>query len=374
MFELNKENTKKIMKIAITIILICFVLFNYNGAMKVLSFILTVLNPLIYGFAICYLLNIIVVRIENRSKIKSKKNKSKPIKRGWSIFFAILFIVAIILLTIGLIIPQIINSAQVFAKNLPSIIEICKGWLEGILKNNPDLLEQVQNFNPNVDEITSNVTNFLQENANGIIGNSVNVISNVFTQIVNFGLGCVFAVYFVAKKEYFISEIKKNLKAHKSKEKYEKIVHIGNVANDKFQNYFVGQFIDGIIIGFFTFIIMLICGVPYSLALGVLVGALSLIPSVGVIMGLIFGALLIVVISPIKALIFMIIVIVVWQIDENFIKPEITKRKLKISDLVIFFAVIIGGTNFGMLGLILAVPFVATIYELYQEYSKTLVD
>lgn len=364
MFELNNKNMKKILLIITFSLILAFFLFNFSGAMSTLSIIINIINPLIYGFCIAFILNIIMKKYE---KILNKKNKKH---RKLSITLSILSIILIIILTLFLIIPQIINTIKILITNLPTTWEIIKNWIETLTINNPQIFNIIQNFNPNWDEIIKNASEFIQNNAGGILGSSLKYVNNLINIIVNLCLGSIIAIYMLTKKEFLINEFKKILKKKQSEKQYNKLINFGNLANTKFQKYFVGQFIGSVFIAITTFILMLILNIPYAFTISILIGVLSLIPMFGIIISTIIGTILIIAINPIKALLFIILVFIVSQISDNFIMPKIVEKNLSLPSGLIFLAIIIGGNNFGIIGLITALPIASILYDLYKQYTK----
>jgi len=371
MFDLNEENMKKILYIITFTLLLAFFLFNFSGAMTVFGILINIFNPLIYGLCIAFIINIIMKKFEKIFNKPNKKAKSSETKhRKLSIFLSIITVLLVIIITFALIIPQFVNTIRILIENLPQTTETVKKWFEEVAKNNPQILETIQNFNPDWNQIIDNSSETIKNSLGGVVGNSISYINNIFNIIVNIGLGFIIAIFLLNKKEYIIEEIKKFLQTHISEEKYNKTVKIGNLANIKFQKFFEGQFNEAVVVGIITFIAMIIFKMPYALSISVLVGVMSLIPMIGTIIGTLIGAILIIAINPIKALGFIILVIVVQQIEDNLIKPKIVGKNLDLPGVLTIFAVIIGGNNFGILGLILSVPLVATFYALYKEQTR----
>jgi len=369
-FNIDKKIMKKLVFIVTYAILLCFVLFNFEGAKTTLGFVIHIVNPLIYGFCIAFILNIFMNKIEKKlvDSGKSKKNAKTKNYRKQSIIISVLILFGIIILTFVLIIPQLINTGKIFIENFPYAYATVKNWTMDILSSYPEISEKVQNYNPDWNQLLEQTANALKNNSSGIIGGSMKFINSFFTVIVNLCMGFVIGIYMLLKKEKLIAEIQKVTKMHTTEKRYANILKVGRLSNIKFQKYFEGQFTEALIIGIITFVAMLIFRIPYAGSIAVLLGVMSLIPMFGTIIGTIIGAILIVAVNPIKALWFIILVIVIQQIEDNLIKPKVVGKNLAIPESLTFIALLLAGTNFGILGLILALPIAAILYDLYKEY------
>ena len=358
MFELNDKNVKKIILIISYAIVLLFILFNFSGAMEIIRIVFNILSPLIYGFCIAFILNIFVNWFEQKYK------KKKP-KRVLSITLGMIVMLGIILFTFALIIPQLINTLHIFTENINTTISTVKQWTLDITSSNETIYNAVKDFNPNWNSMVRNLLNTIGTNMMGIVGNSLLIITNVYITVLNLFLGLIFAFIMLKNKEKIIKFAKEKLEP-----RYEKVVNVATIANNKFQSFFAGQLIGALIFGALLYLMFLICGIPYKLELSVLVGVLSLVPIFGIFIGIIIGVLLILAISPIKALVFSIIVFVVMLLNENLIKGAIIGKRLQLPISISIIAVIIGGNNFGILGLLTALPIAATIYEVIKINRK----
>lgn len=379
MFELNSKNVKKILLIITYTVLLCFALLNLNIVFKVLGYILNLLKPFIYGFCLAFILNIPLSKFENLFKNKKKVAKGKaPAKpvvekkntklRVAGIAFSILIFIGIIFLTLFLVIPEFINTISIFKDNIPEAFNNAKEWLKTLMVNYPEITEKITSYQPDWTSLETDITNIIKTAATGIIGISIDFVVGLFSGVVNIVMGFVFAIYMLMQKEGLIQQSKKVLRAYLPEKRAEKVLHIGSITNDTFKKFFGGQFIEAILLGVLCFIGMKIFGMPYALTISVLVGVTALIPVFGAFFGTAIGAILILAVDPMKAVWFVVYIIVLQQIDGNLIYPKIVGDSVGLPGIWVMLAVLIGGNSLGVIGMLVGVPIASVVYKLIKEH------
>lgn len=378
MFELNSKNVKKILLIITYTVLLCFALLNLNVVFKVLGYILNLLKPFIYGFCLAFILNIPLSKFESMFKNRKKNQKNKAAKpttekkntklRVAGIAFSILIFIGIIFLTLFLVIPEFINTISIFKDNIPEAFENVKEWLKTLMVNYPEITEKITSYQPDWVALEADITKIIKTAATGIIGISIDFVVGLFSGVVNLVMGFVFAIYMLMQKEGLIHQSKRVLKAYLPENKSEKVLRIGSITNDTFKKFFGGQFIEAILLGVLCFIGMKIFGMPYALTISVLVGVTALIPVFGAFFGTAIGAILILAVDPMKAVWFVVYIIVLQQIDGNLIYPKIVGDSVGLPGIWVMLAVLIGGNSLGVIGMLVGVPIASVIYKLIKEY------
>ena len=379
MFELNSKNVKKILLIITYTVLLCFALLNLNVVFKVLGYILNLLKPFIYGFCLAFILNIPLSKFENMFKNKKKVAKGKaPAKptvekkntklRVAGIAFSILIFIGIIFLTLFLVIPEFINTISIFKDNIPEAFENVKEWLKTLMVNYPEITEKITSYQPDWAALESDITKIIKTAATGIIGISIDFVVGLFSGVVNLVMGFVFAIYMLMQKEGLIQQSKRVLRAYLPENKSENVLHIGSITNDTFKKFFGGQFVEAILLGVLCFIGMKIFGMPYALTISVLVGVTALIPVFGAFFGTAIGAILILAVDPMKAVWFVVYIIVLQQIDGNLIYPKIVGDSVGLPGIWVMLAVLIGGNSLGVIGMLVGVPIASVVYKLIKEH------
>lgn len=379
MFEFNKQNTKKILLIITYTILLCFALINYKFVLNVVGYVLNLLKPFLFGFCIAFILNIPLSKIENIiSKIGNnpKQKKKKVLKnteklnkkiRAFSIVFSLIIFIGIICLTLFLVIPEFVNTISILKENIPEAFNQVKEWSLSVMDSNPALIEKINEVKPDWDKVDTNITEFIKNAATGLIGFSIEFVVGVFSGIVNFFIGIVFAVYMLSQKEKLLSQLKRVCKAYFSESKCEKMFKIGSITNDTFKRFFGGQFIEAILLGVMCFVGMSLFKMPYALTISVLIGVTALIPVFGAFFGTGIGAILILALNPTKAFWFVIYILVIQQIDGNLIYPKVVGNSVGLPAIWVMLAVLVGGNSLGIVGMLVGVPIASVMYKLIKE-------
>ena len=387
MFELNKKNIKKILLIITYTILLCFALIKFDLVLNILGYLLNLLKPFIFGFCIAFILNIPLSRIERGFKEKKKKQKSNVAKakqettgkrtikvsskvRVFSIILSLLIFVGIIFLTLFLVIPEFINTISIFKDSIPSAFNTVQEWARDLMSNNQQVVEKINEFKPDWQQIYDEASVWIKSMASGLIGVSIDFIVGLFSGIINFFMGVIFAVYMLMQKEKLTSQLKRLVRAYLPEEKAQKLLYVGHITNDTFKKFFGGQFIEAILLGVLCFIGMTIFGMPYALTISVLVGVTALIPVFGAFFGTAIGAILILAVNPMQAFWFVVYIIVLQQIDGNFIYPKIVGDSVGLPGIWVMLAVLVGGNSLGILGMLIGVPIASVAYKLIKEYVE----
>ena len=389
MFELNKKNIRKILLIITYTILLCFAIIKFDVLLNVLGYILNLLKPFIFGFCIAFILNIPLSRIENSFRKKDNKKKkvsnsrakheelatkkqkrTNPKLRVLSIILSLLIFIGIIFLTLFLVIPEFINTISIFKDSIPSAFNTCQEWARDLMSNNPEIVEKINEFKPDWQQIYDEAGTWIKSMATGIIGVSIDVIISIFSGIINFFMGIIFAVYMLMQKEKLTCQLKRVIRACMPEDKAQRLMYIGHVTNDTFKKFFGGQFVEAVLLGVLCFIGMSIFKMPYALTISVLVGVTALIPVFGAFFGTAIGAILILAVDPMQAIWFVIFIIVLQQIDGNFIYPKIVGDSVGLPGIWVMLAVLVGGNSLGIIGMLIGVPIASVVYKLIREYVQ----
>jgi len=189
-----------------------------------------------------------------------------------------------------------------------------------------------------------------------------------FSGVINLFMGFVFAIYMLLQKEKLIKQFKKLFKAYLPEDKSRKLFYIGTITNDTFKKFFGGQFIEAVLLGILCFIGMTIFKMPYALTISVVIGVTALIPVFGAFFGTIIGAILILAVNPTQAFWFVIYIVVIQQIDGNFIYPKVVGDSVGLPGIWVMLAVIVGGNSLGIVGMLIGVPVASIVYKLVKEY------
>lgn len=375
--KLDKENTKQIIKIIIVAVILIAIALNIGTVWNGIKLFLDILSPFIWGLAIAFILNIFMIFYENKvffskkhkhSNSKEKTNvkveaKRKSRKRTLCIFLSIITIVAIIAIIMVLIVPELYDVIKDLISNIPSYLEDLKDFAIDTTQRVPEVNTFIQNINIDTNALKEGIMNL----SKNVLDVTINQVTGLFSNIVNFFIAVIFAIYILANKEQLKIQAKKFIYANFNKEKAGNIIKISRLSRDSFRNFITGQAKEAVILGTLCAIGMFILGIPYALPVGALTALTAFIPIVGAFIGGFVGAILIVVVNPIKALIFVIFIIVLQQIEGNLIYPHVVGKNMGLPGIWVLVAITIGGSLFGIIGMIVGLPIIAVIYSIVSE-------
>lgn len=355
------DKTKELLLIVTYAIVLIFALFNLKTMFGVIIYILKLIMPFIIGIGIAFVLNILLKIIETKvyPKIFKKKSKrSEKLKRPICLVSVMVLVLALISLIFKLVIPELINAVEIFSDSLPKYTEIIENYLEEKQFSE----ENIKMVTDTLNEVQKKATSFVMTNTEEIAQRIFDMATKVVGYIVNGVIALVFALYILAQKEKFIHQVNKVMKAFLDKKVIEKIDTVVGITNKAFYNFASGQFVEALIIGVLCFIGMIILRIPYATTISVLVAFTALIPMFGAFIGTAIGAFLILMIDPIKAIIFIIFIIILQQFEGNLIYPKVVGRSVGLPGIWVLVAVTIGASTFGIIGMIISVPLCAILY------------
>lgn len=380
---LNKENTNQIIKIVVIAIILLAALLNISALWNGFKVFLKIISPFLWGLAIAFILNIFMTLYENKlfkigqdkkkqstkddkkSKGKSSKKKNR-LDRPLAIFLSIITIIAIIGIILILIIPQFVDVITNLVSNIPNFLEDLKNFAMDMTERFPEVNNFIQNINIDTEALRNGIMNLSLD----VLDITINQVSGIISGFVNFIIAVIFAIYILANKEDLKLQAKKFIYARLDKEKADHIIKVSRLARDSFRSFLTGQAKEAVILGSLCAIGMLILNIPYAGPIGALTALTAFIPIVGAFISGFIGAVLIFAVDPIKALIFLIFIIVLQQIEGNLIYPHIVGKNMGLPSIWVLVAITIGGSLFGIMGMIVGLPIVSVIYAIIIENTN----
>lgn len=355
-----KLNKKDIRFLILYTVLLIFGFIYIKEIFSILRYIIKIFMPFIIGIMIAFVLNVLMEVIEN--KWFEKLNWNKNTKRAVSLTLSIFIVIGFFIILMLLIIPNLQDTIVIFANNIPDYLSNLKELLLKLnVSNNVinDIMETLSNLGDTAKEYVLN-------NSGKVIEATFGIASNVLNAFVNVFIGIVFAIYFLIDKEKISRQFNNIMKAYLPSKSCNKIIDIAKLSNRVFANFVSGQCLEAIIIGVLCFFGMIILRLPYAGAISVLVGFTALIPVFGAFIGTIIGAFLIFMINPLQAVIFVIFIIVLQQLEGNLIYPHVVGKSVGLPGIWVLVAVTIGASINGILGMLLSVPLASIIYSILK--------
>lgn len=360
-----KDKTRKDIIIIISYIaLVIFALVNFSKIFTFLGKVISIFSPFLLGIILAFVLNVLNNFIEKKifGKIKPSKIWNK-IKRPLCITLSLILVFLTIFFVMNLLIPQLQNSASLFTDTLPAYKEDIIGIL-----NKFDIDESTVNkVGEYLDNFGKVITDYIKGNSKDVITVTTEVATSVVNIISKGIITLVFAIYMIAQKETLSRQINKVMKAYLKPKTINKINTVGTLANKTFSNFVTGQCLEALIFGSLVFVGMLIFRFPYASTIGVLLGFTALIPIFGAFIGTAIGFILIMMVSPVKAILFVVFIIVLQQIEGNLIYPRVVGKSIGLPGMWVLLSVTVGGSIGGILGMLIATPLCSLLYALFTK-------
>ncbi len=375
--ELSKKNVKIILGIITFGILLFSATQHLSAVGMFLGGIIKIISPLIVGFCLAFILNIIMTLLEGKVwgfMAKSKKKAIRKLQRPVSLVSTIILMLGFIVLLLFIIIPALKDSVELLVAKVPAYYESIVAWVDTLVEKFALDIDTNLLHNPEftINDIVAVFEKVFTFEATGdILNTTVGVTSSVISGVVNFALGFIIAIYVLAEKERIGRFTRRVLDAVLPDNINKKIHNITSVAASSFSNFITGQFTDAFLLAIMCFIGSAILRIPNAAVASVIIGVTAIIPVIGPFIGEAISVLIIFMESPIKALIFLIFILILQVVDNNFIYPKIVGKSVGIPGFLVLIAVVLGGNIGGIMGVLLGVPTAAAIYALCAEWLKS---
>lgn len=368
--ELNKSNMKKVVLLIVFGVTFYMVLKNLYQLPYFINSVLAVIGPVLAGFAMAFVLNVLMVQIENRlfSPLNHHCKKIWPkLRRAVSIFLSLIIIIGLIALILFIVIPELVKTITNLTYNIPPFFNKLQDDITNLYKVHPEIAEYFKNININWTNLSQMIAENGQKFASNLLNSTVAVTTNIFHGAISFVLSFVISINTLIQKEKLCSQAKRLLSTYLPRKYAEPIYHIFHLTNRAFYNFIAGTCTEACILGTLCFIGMNIFRFPYALLISVFVAFMALIPILGSFFSTVIGALLILIVSPIQALWYIVFFVVLQQLEGNLIYPRVVGSRVGLPALWVLVAVTIGGNAFGIIGMLINIPLCSVLYTLIRE-------
>jgi len=351
-----------------SVILFFIILTGLNGFTKAIGNYVSVLYPFLYGFAIAYILNFLMVYVEKQlNKTSMKEDRYSKLRKVLSLIIAYVAALAFIGLFFAFILPQLILSITGLVMELPRYITNISDYI--------NKLSETYTFDPLVIEFINTRWNELGDTINelavGILPATIGFIRNTATSIWNVFLGIIISLYMLSDKKKFISTGKKMIYGLMSPLHATRILELLGRTQKIFSQFLVGKVLDSIIVGIIAFLALSLFKMPYVPLISFIITVTNIIPFFGPFIGAIPSVIIIFFVSPIKAVWFLVFILLLQQLDGNYIGPKILGESMGISSFWILFAILVAGKVMGITGLIVGVPLFVLIYSVVKDIIES---
>lgn len=327
---------------------------------KGLSSVLSVLAPVFIGAFVAFVVNILVTIIEKKLFHHNSAEKISGYKRALSLILSFAVIAGICALIVSIVLPEFINSITVFIKKLPSMVHKAEDWIIAYGENIPGIGDKLNRNAINPEKLVDNFTGIIKY----LTSNTFNLVSSVFGFGVTLIVGVIMSVYFVAGKEMLRRQLTSLGELSLGEKKVDRIKFYLSIFNKSLRGFIIGQTIEAVILGVIIGLLLFVLKFPYAVMIGSVIGVTALIPLLGAYIGGTFGFFMIMTQDPVKACLFVLILIIVQQLEGNVIYPKVVGTSVGLPGIWVFLSVIIGGGLLGVVGVFFSVPVASAVYKI----------
>lgn len=368
--QLDKDTLRKLRGLIVFTLLILVGLLRFDVVLGAVRFLLHILFPFLLGGAIAFVLSVPMGRIEKHCFGRVKPN-SKPEKASapLSLILTLIFVLALLGLVVVVVLPELGSTIATLGKTLPEKVPLLLGKVEQLFASNPELVHYIEEIEAtlNWEDILNQLVNFFRFGANTMLDSTISVAKGIVSGVGTFFISFVFACYILLQRETLGRQARKLLFAYLKKERAEEILRICSLTHRTFTNFLTGQCLEAVILGTMFFIAMTLLRFPFAVLVGVLIAFTALIPIFGAFVGCAVGTFLILTVNPPQALAFIVLFLVLQQIEGNLIYPKVVGGSIGLPAIWVLAAVSLGGSLFGVVGMLVFIPIVSVLYTLLKE-------
>ena len=363
--ELNRDTINKIRGLILFTVITVIVGINYIKVLGLLAAAVNMAAPFILGAAIAFVLNVPMRRIE--SSLSHVLKKGSRLLRPVSMALSILLVAGVLFLVMFVVAPQLVRTLLGLQSSIPVFFGEVRQWLEQLFAENPQILTNMEQIQIDWQQLFNDSLKFLKNGAGSMLDTTFSAAISIVNGMSTFLIGFIFSIYILLQKENLIRQIKKLLAAFLPERTVEGIVRIAALTSRTFSNFFTGQCMEAVILGSMFFIVLVVLRLPYALLIGVLIAFTALIPVFGAFIGWAVGAFLMLIISPMDALLFSVVFFTLQQIEGNMIYPQVVGNSVGLPSIWVLVAVTLGGSMMGVVGMLIFIPLCSVLYTLLRD-------
>lgn len=367
---LNKENLKKIRGLIVFAVILLIALWNYSLILDVLGQGVGIVYPFLLGGAIAFVINVPMSFFEEKlfqNQMMKNKKVAQRLARPVSLIITLIVVVSVIGLVVFGVLPKLGDTFISIGKGIQSFMPKAQSWAEEIFHNNKEIKEWLDSLTLDWDKIINEVVKFFTSGASSVLGSTFVVARRIASGITTFVIAFVFACYILLQKEKLNIQIRKVMYAYMKEDLVKKVLDVCSLSYRTFSNFLTGQCLEAVILGTMFVICMGILQMPYAMLIGVLIAFTALIPIFGAFIGCVVGAFLILTVAPMKALVFVIMFLILQQIEGNLIYPRVVGSSVGLPSIWVLAAVSIGASLMGIVGMLVFIPIVSVLYALLRR-------
>ena len=367
--DLSNLSIKKIRELIVFTALLVVALWKFDVVLGVLKTIGQIIFPFILGGAIVFVINVPMSFLEKKifENIKKENKAARKLARPVSLLLTIVLVVGVIALVMIGVIPQLTKTMGSLMINITDFIPQIKIWIRDFFHDNREIMNLVDQVQFNPDQAIRWGISLLGNGAGNMMNTTVSAVGSVVSGLATFFIAFSFACYVLFQKEKLHVQVRKVLFAFLPKQKADAFLKVCSLTYRTFANYLTGQCLEAVILGCMFVVTLSILRMPYALLIGVLIAFTALIPIFGAFIGCAVGSFLIFMVSPKQAIIFIIVFLVLQQIEGNLIYPHVVGESVGLPSIWVLAAVTIGGNLMGIVGMLVFIPLLSVVYTIFRK-------
>ena len=367
---LNKENMRKLRELILFTIIILIALWNYLLIFQAIRFVFGIVFPFLLGGAIAFVLNVPMNFLEEklfRNRFVRDKKPFRKLARPMSLILTLIIVIGVVVLVMFVVIPELGKTLISLGRTIRLFVPEAQRFLEELFTDNSEIQNWLNGLNLDPERMIDSAMSFFQNGAGNVLNSTVSAISSIVSGVTTFVIAFVFSFYILLQKEKLSVQVQKVMHAYLSEKHVEWCMEVCSLTFRSFSSFLTGQCVEALILGTMFFIVMSIFNMPYAMLVGVLIAFTALIPIFGAFIGCVIGAFLILMVDPLQALGFIIMFLVLQQIEGNLIYPKVVGSSVGLPSIWVLAAVTIGGSLMGVVGMLIFIPIVSVFYNLFRS-------
>ncbi len=366
--DLEPRNIRRLLLVITFTVLLFLAVQNIAAILQVLKWTLHILKPLLWGLALAFVLNVPMTALEKHLFSRPWRHLDYLRRRGYRAFSISLTVIVITLalaLIFALLIPELIRSISVLSMQVPSVVLNLQHWLSEQSQTVPFLTVLLERLD--LEQLIRQLTSWLSSASVSIASLALSLTQQVVSTLFNLIMALTLALYMLAKKERLSSQFRSLIYSYLPEKRADQILAVGRLSNSTFSGFITGSLLESLILGILIYVTNLLFSFPYATMIAVMIGILRLIPVFGAIVGCLIGMVLVSMDSPLLALVFMLVNIVVQQFESNIIYPRVMGSQVGLPGIWVLAATVIGGAVAGVPGILLSIPLCSIAYVLMSH-------
>ena len=368
--DLSKMSIKKIRELIVFTALLVVALWKFDVVLGVLKTIWDIIFPFVLGGAIAFLTNVPMSFLEKKifENVKKKNKIVRKLKRPISLILTIVLVVGVIALVMFGVIPQLTRTMGTLVTSINDFIPQMQSWIGEFFHNNQEIMNLVDQIEFDPDQAIKWGISLLGNGAGNMMNTTMSAVGSIVSGVATFFIAFSFACYILFQKEKLHIQIRKVFFAFLPRQKADAFLKVCSLTYRTFANFLAGQCLEAVILGSMFVVTLSILRMPYALLIGILIAFTALIPIFGAFIGCAVGSFLIFMVNPQQAILFVIVFLVLQQIEGNLIYPNVVGESVGLPSIWVLAAVTIGGNLMGIVGMLVFIPLLSVLYTIFREF------